>query len=313
MSASNKRIFDNLKKMDTSYLLDPSVIPEIEDVKIASEKNEIATVELKQLIPFRGHPFRVNTEGDEFLQLVESIREHGVFYPILVRPLDNKYEIISGHCRVEASRICGFTEIPAKIVPMDDFMAAVIMTHTNIYGRDHILISEKAKAYRLCLDEEKKAGHNRTDTAATIGVGKDSKRQVQRFVRLSYLNDELLGMIDSGKLAVQIGTELAFLDAESQDALYSYIKEYHHIPDLEQAKLLRSVNSGENTSLSLERVISLLAVPKRVKTASNVSFKTKDLALYFDEGTEPEKMKDVVLLLLAKYKAGELKSFMEEL
>lgn len=312
MAAPNKRIFDNLKKMDTSYLLDPSVMAEVESVESASEKNEITAVELERLVPFRKHPFRVNTEGEEFLQLVESIREHGVLYPILVRPLEDKYEIISGHCRAEASRICGLTEIPAKIVPMDDFMAAVVMTHTNIYGRDRILISEKAKAYRLCLDEEKNAGHNRTDTAAAIGAGRDSKRQVQRFVRLSYLNDELLGWIDSGKLTVQIGTELAFLDAGSQQALCSYIQEYHHIPDLEQARLLRSTNSRENTSLSLERVISLLTVPKKVKTANNVSFKTKDLAFYFDEGTEPEKMRDVVLLLLAKYKAGEFKAFMEE-
>ena len=153
---------------------------------------------------------------------MDSIRENGIIQPVLVRPLSNgKYEIISGHCRTEAARIVGLKTIPIVVVSVDDYTATKLMTHSNISGRDEILPSEKAKAYRMCLDEEKKLGKNRTDTAETVGAGKDSKRQVQRFVRLSYLSDDFLALIDTGKLTVQIGTELAFLDPERQVSLYA--------------------------------------------------------------------------------------------
>lgn len=307
--AGNKRVFDNLKKMDTSYLLDPSVAETVEEVEIAAEQQETTTLPVDSLITFQNHPFRVNTDTEKFQELLDSVREFGVLQPIIVRPSNTKegfYEIISGHCRAEAAKLAGLKDIPAKTVVLDDFMATIVMTHTNIYGRDEILISEKAKAYRMCLDEEKKLGKNRTDIAAQIGGDKDSKRQVQRFVRLSYLSDDFLQMIDSGKLTIQIGTEIAFLDGESQAALYKYICEFHHAPSLEQAKKLRDMSKDENAPLSYERIISVLVEAPKIKAASKVTFKTNDLKDYFDEGTSAEEMTDIIKQLLEKYKAGAL-------
>ena len=177
--------------------------------------------------------------------------------------------------------------------------------HSNISGRDEILPSEKAKAYRMCLDEEKKLGKNRTDTAETVGAGKDSKRQVQRFVRLSYLSDDFLALIDTGKLTVQIGTELAFLDPESQVSLYEYISNFHHIPNLVQAKIIRE--TAEQQPLSYEKVVSLLIEPPKEKPKTKVTFKTKDLENYFDQGTSVDEMESIIKQLLIKFKNGELK------
>ena len=301
-----KNIFHNLQQMDTSYLLDPSLEKELEKEEIELKTDKPKTLKISRLVPFKNHPFRVDTETDKFLELVDSIKENGIIQPILVRPADNgKYEILAGHCRTEAARQNNLDEVPVFILDVDDYTATKLMAHTNIYGRDEILPSEKAKAYRMCLDQEKKLGNNRTDVAESVGAGKDSKRQVQRYVRLSYLSDAFLAMIDNKKLTVQIGVELAFLDSESQDALYKYIEQFHSIPTLEQAKILRETVKKEGKPLTNERVISLLVVPSKVKPKTKVTFKTRDLEDYFDQGTSADEMEAIIKKLLIKYKDGE--------
>lgn len=301
-----KNIFHNLQQMDTSYLLDPSLEQKLKEEEIEFTTDKPKTLKISQLMPFKNHPFRVDTETDKFLELVDSIKENGIIQPILVRPTDNgKYEILAGHCRTEAARQNNLNEVPAFILDVDDYTATKLMAHTNIYGRDEILPSEKAKAYRMCLDQEKKLGNNRTDVAESVGAGKDSKRQVQRYVRLSYLSDAFLAMIDNRKLTVQIGVELAFLDSESQDALYKYIEQFHNIPTLEQAKILRETVKQEGKPLTNERVISLLVVPPKVKPKTKVTFKTRDLEDYFDQGTSADEMEVIIKKLLIKYKDGE--------
>ena len=301
-----KNIFHNLQQMDTSYLLDPSLEQKLKEEEIEFTTDKPKTLKISQLMPFKNHPFRVDTETDKFLELVDSIKENGIIQPILVRPTDNgKYEILAGHCRTEAARQNNLNEVPAFILDVDDYTATKLMAHTNIYGRDEILPSEKAKAYRMCLDQEKKLGNNRTDVAESVGAGKDSKRQVQRYVRLSYLSDVFLAMIDNRKLTVQIGVELAFLDSESQDALYKYIEQFHNIPTLEQAKILRETVKQGGKPLTNERVISLLVVPPKVKPKTKVTFKTRDLEDYFDQGTSADEMEVIIKKLLIKYKDGE--------
>ena len=301
-----KNIFHNLQQMDTSYLLDPSLEQKLKEEEIEFTTDKPKTLKISQLMPFKNHPFRVDTETDKFLELVDSIKENGIIQPILVRPTDNgKYEILAGHCRTEAARQNNLNEVPAFILDVDDYTATKLMAHTNIYGRDEILPSEKAKAYRMCLDQEKKLGNNRTDVAESVGAGKDSKRQVQRYVRLSYLSDVFLAMIDNRKLTVQIGVELAFLDSESQDALYKYIEQFHNIPTLEQAKILRETVKQGGKPLTNERVISLLVVPPKVKPKTKVTFKTRDLEDYFDQGTSADEMELIIKKLLIKYKDGE--------
>lgn len=299
-----KNIFQNLQQMDTSYLLDPTVKQELkkEDVKSDDKKS----LRVSQLIPFKDHPFRVDTESEKFLELVDSVKENGIIQPILVRPsTDNKYEILAGHCRTEAAKWNNIEEVPAVILDVDDYTATKLMAHTNIYGRDEILPSEKAKAYRMCLDQEKKLGNNRTEVAESVGAGKDSKRQVQRYVRLSYLSDDFLALIDTGKLTIQIGTELAFLDPESQISLYEYISNFHHIPNLVQAKIIRK--TAEQQPLSYDKVVSLLIEPPKEKPKTKVTFKTKDLENYFDQGTSVDEMESIIKQLLIKFKNGELK------
>lgn len=302
-----KNIFKNLQQIDTSYLLDPSVKQELENADIEVTTDKAKVLQLGQLVPFKNHPFHVDTESEKFQELVDSVKENGIIQPVLVRPLPgDRYEIIAGHCRTEAARLNGLEEVPVVVVDVDNFTATKLMAHTNIYGRDEILPSEKAKAYRMCLDEEKKNGTNRTVTAENVGAGKDSKRQVQRFVRLSYLSDDLLILVDKKKLTIQIGVELAFLDPESQEALYQYIDQFQNIPNLVQAKLLRDTANKERKPLSYEKVVALLAAPSKDKPKTKVTFKTKELENYFEAGTSVDEMESIIKRLLSKYKDGEL-------
>ena len=129
-----KNIFRNLQQMDTSYLLDPSLEKELEKEEIELKTDKPKTLKISQLVPFKNHPFRVDTETDKFLELVDSIKENGIIQPILVRPADNgKYEILAGHCRTEAARQNNLDEVPVFILDVDDYTATKLMAHTNIW------------------------------------------------------------------------------------------------------------------------------------------------------------------------------------
>lgn len=304
---AKKNILANLSKIDKSYLLDPSVVEQDNEINLQNSAKADTTIEIDKLVPFKNHPFHVDVEADSFQQLVESIEENGVIVPIMVRPIEgeeDKYEIIAGHCRVEACKKLGIEEIPAKIQAMDDLLATVIMTHSNISGRDRISVSEKAKAYRMCMDQEKHQGINKgEETATVIGAGKDSTRQVYRFVRLSYLLPEFLDLIDSGRLAVQIAYEIAFISEEGQKALYKFYSEFHQLPDLEKAKELREKDTDRE--ISYEQIVGALVKPPSQKSVTKISFKTRDLTEYFEEDTDPEEMQDIMVKLLVGYKEGK--------
>ena len=294
-----KNILNNLSAIDTaSYLLDPSVTNVETDLSTKTDPDK--TLKISKLHSFKNHPFHVDTEDESFKQLVESISENGVIYPIIVRPIageKDEYEIVAGHCRVEACKQLDSAEIPAQIRDMDDFLATIIMTHTNLSGRDRITISEKAKAYRMCMDQERHQGVNRgEETATVIGAGKDSTRQVYRYVRLSYLIPEFLDMLDTGRIALQIGNELAYISENGQKALFRFCNEFKQYPNLEQAKELREMDSA--SELTYERVIGYLVKPPSNKKSTKVTFKAKDLSGYFKEGTDTEEMSEIILKLL---------------
>lgn len=310
-----KDIYNNIDFGDLSYLLDETATESLKAENLRSKDNEgafpIETISLDLLVAFKNHPFQVNTDEGDFLQLVDSIKEQGLIYPILVRPVQEnlsspiqQYEIIAGHRRVAACREAGLTEVFAVIRPMDDFKATILMVHSNFH-REKILISEKAKAYRMCMDAEKHQGKKGSDTAALIGKDQDSKRSVYRYIRLSYLSDMLLEMVDNKKLAVNTGVELSYLDEQSQDALSTFIQEYGIYPSAEQAAQLRVKYVEENTSLSFEQIVVCLTSDLKKKNKKNISFKQKDLQEYFDEDQDVEYMTNVILLLLSKYHNGD--------
>lgn len=299
-----KNVLNNLKMMDTSYLLDPTVVKDIEDKAADLSADDIKKMDIDLLVPFKDHPFHVDVDNPKFKELIDSIEEHGILQPVLVRHCGTRYEIIAGHCRTEAAKILGMKQIPVKIMDLDDAMATVIMVHSNVYARDKISIIEKVKAYRMCFDAEAESGKSRSQTAAVIGAGKDSKRQVYRYVRLSHLSDDLLELLDQNRISIDAGVELAYIDDLSQEELYRFISGYSIYPNVSQAKIIRA--AAQENPLSYEAIISLLVEAPKPKMVNKVTFKTKDLQEYFDDDTPAERMTDVIRRLLEKYKAGEI-------
>ena len=187
------------------------------------------------------------------------------------------------------------------------------MVHSNLY-RPEISIKERARAYRLCHDAEKHQGkHMGGDTAVNIGAAaSDSRRKVYRYIRLSYLTDRLLDMVDGKKLAINIGIELSYLSEGVQEMLSSVMEEYGIFPSVEQSAVLRRKLSGDGTDISKEKIIALLLGDAKKKASkSSVSFKKKDLQDFFEPDTELERMSEIIMQLLSKYKEGVLNGFID--
>ena len=296
-------VYGDMNLTNMSYLLDPDATQAESGEESMRSKKEDILIPISELVSFKNHPFKVELDDENFRQLVESIEENGLIYPILVRPSGQQYEIIAGHRRVAAGKEAGLEEIPAIVRELDDYEATILMVHSNFY-RDKIKVSEKAKAYRMCMEAEKHQGRKGSDTATVIGEGQDSKRQVYRYIRLSYLSDAFLNLIDDGKLPVNTGVEIAYLDERSQELFMEVITELEKIPSTEQAGTLRKIYESDNQPLEREKILTVLCVPDKPKTSGKVAFKTKELENYFDPGTDAADMSKIILELLNKYKEG---------
>lgn len=304
---ANNSLFDNMGLTNFSYLLEE----EESGAKPTNVKND-ELIPINKLVPFKKHTFKVNTEDAAFQELVESIKEGGLIYPILVRPVGNLYEIIAGHRRVEASKAAGLTEVPAIIKVLSDFEATFVMVHSNLY-RPEISISEKAKSYRLLRDEGKHQGVKGEDTAAMMGEQySDSRRKVYRYIRLSYLTDEFLEMVDTKSLSVNIGLEIAVMDEDTQKQLYDFLREYKVKLSITQAENLAKKYSANNSHLGFEELTAeLLASVVKKKASTKVTFKREQLQEYFEPDTDEETMSNVIFTLLRKYKDGVLDEYLE--
>lgn len=304
--ASNN-LFENMGLTNKSYLLDEDFV---ESVPVNTKADEILPI--GKLIPFKKHTFKVNTEDSAFQELVESIKEGGIIYPILVRPIgDDMYEIIAGHRRVAAAKVAGLTEVPVIIKVLSDYEATFVMVHSNLY-RPEISISEKAKSYRLLRDEGKHQGIKGEDTAALMGEQySDSRRTVYRYIKLSYLTDAFLEWVDTKKISVNIGLELANMDEDTQTQLYDFLNEYKIKISIEQAEHLAK-EYGISKQLSFEELTAELLAPVAKKKASTkVTFKRAKLQEYFEPDTDEETMSNVIFTLLQRYKEGVLDQYLE--
>ena len=212
---------------------------------------------IDKLHPFENHPYKVQ-DNEEMEALAESIKEHGIVSPVIVRPLENttdEYEIISGHRRVMASRKAGIEEVPALIVSLDRDAAAIVLVDSNLH-REHILPSEKAFAYKMKLDAMKHQGWRsdltsnqlggKLETADLVGAETgDSKNQVRRYIRLTNLIPEILQYVDEGRISFTPAVELSYLNEQEQQDLLEQIEQSDCTPSLSQACRFKKISQGE--------------------------------------------------------------------
>ena len=258
-----------------------------------------------KLRPFEGHPFQVK-DDEEMNQLVWSIITQGVLNPIMVRPLNTgEYEVISGHRRVHACRKAGIAKIPALIYSLDRDAAAIALVDSNLH-REHILPSEKAFAYRMKMDAMSRQGQ-RTDLTSTQVVSKlrtneivgaansDSREQVRRYIRLTYLIPEILRMVDEGRIALTPAVELSYLtEAEQQDLLETMECE-DCTPSLSQAQQMKLLS--QRGELTMDRIFEMLRAPKP-NQQEKISLDYGQLRRYFPRSYTPRDVLNAILRLV---------------
>ena len=229
-------------------------------------KNTKKNIPIYQLHPFENHPYKVQ-DNEEMERLTESIMQHGILTPIIVRPLENttdEYEIISGHRRVMASQKAGITEIPALIVSLDRDAAAIVLVDSNLH-REHILPSEKAFAYKLKAEALAHQGFRADLTSDQLGPKltvemiseNDSASQVKRYIRLTNLIPEILQYVDDGRISFTPAVELSYLTDQEQYDLLEEMELNDCTPSLSQACRFKKMSQAHGlTPESIAEIMS---------------------------------------------------------
>ena len=219
-------------------------------------------IPVEKIHPFEGNPYKV-LDNDEMNTLICSIQEQGILTPIIIRPIENTddYEVISGHRRLHATVKAGMKEVPAFIYAVTRDEAAIMLVDSNLH-REHILPSEKAFAYKLKFDALKHQGKTSAQLGQKWSVeqiaeeSSDSRSQIQRYIRLTYLIPELLDLVDEEKIALTPAVELSYLSDEEQYSLLGTIEEEDRTPSLSQAVRFKKLSqAGELSDESIETIM----------------------------------------------------------
>ena len=268
-------------------------------------RNQPVNIPVSKLRPFEGHPFKVK-DDDEMNTLTESVQTQGVLSPLIVRPIENteEYEVISGHRRLHAAQKAGITEVPALIYALDRDAAAIAVVDSNLH-REHILPSEKAFAYRMKLEAMSRQGHRsdltsdqlgrKLETAEIIAQQSDeSKSQVRRYIRLTYLIPEFLEKMDEGEIALSVGVELSFLDESSQREVLEQCAINDCTPSYSQAwRMHKADREGTLTTAAIQTIMS----EEKANQKARLKIPMERIRKYFPQGYTAAQIEDAVVKL----------------
>ena len=280
----------------------------------AQTQERVMMLPVSELHDFPGHPFQVR-DDEEMEKLAESITQHGVLMPGLVRPrAAGGYEIVAGHRRKFASMKAGIREMPVIVRDMDDDTAVILMVDSNVQ-RENVLPSEKARAYKMKLDSiKRKAGRPSKENSGQLDqnfcnpysvekIAQDageSTKQVQRYIRLNELIPELLEMVDGNEIKFNPAYELAFLRPEEQAVLYDILQAEEVTPSLSQAQRLK--RASQEGRLSEQDIAAIMREEKaQTRDTGKVTLPAKEIEQFFPKSYTPEQKKKVIVKLLASW------------
>ena len=277
-----------------------------------SKLPHIHEIPLAEIDDFPDHPFKVKLDED-MDQLVQSIKDRGIITPITLRQKDDgRYEIVSGHRRKKACELAGLTTVKAEIRELTRDEAIILMVESNLQ-RSTILPSEKAFSYKMRLEAMKRqAGRPSKNNSSPVGMnlrGKqtldiigtetgDSRNQIHRYIRLTYLVMPLLDMVDEGKIAFRPAVELSYLTEDEQTDLVETISYEDATPSLAQAIKMRDFS--KNGRLSADVILSIMC-EKKPNQAEKISFRTDRLKQYLPKNITPKQTEEYVLKALEHY------------
>ena len=267
---------------------------ERDDAKLERVKN----IPLDELHPFKNHPFKI-LNNEEMERMIESIRKVGTITPALARPLpDGGYELISGHRRLAACQVLGFETMPVIVREMSDDEAIIAMVDANLQ-RETILPSEKAFAYKMKLEAIKHQGVTSRQVGEKLlsvtQVSKDSddsERQIQRYIRLTYLIPELLSMVDDKKIAFNPAVEISYLDRDEQLTLLDAINMNDCTPS--HAQSIRLKKMSQDGLLTADAIYAILSEEKP-NQKEQIKLPRDELRKYFPQNYSDKQIKRDIL------------------
>ena len=296
-------------------------LPALDDLFSTQEQRDEASRESVRNIPiseisdFPNHPFKVKMD-ENMSNLVDSIREHGVLVPTLVRPKeDGTYEMIAGHRRKFASELAELEEIPCIIRDLTDDESTLIMVDSNLQ-RERILPSEKAFAYKMKLDAMKRQAGRPSKNSVPVAQdlkGKTSRQllgeqvgesqdQIRRYIRLTELIQPILDMVDDNKIAMRPAVELSYLSKTEQEILLDTMQLEDCTPSHAQAIKMRKFSTEGR--LNDDVILSILSEEKG-NQKEQFRMPKERISKYFTPGTSVKQMEDTIVKALDLYRKRE--------
>ena len=279
-----------------------------------NQKNQeyVKNISIYEITDFPNHPFKVKMD-DKMLETIESVRDHGVLVPALVRekPMGG-YEMISGHRRKMASELAGKETMPCIVRNLSDDQAVIVMVDSNLQ-REEILPSEKAFAYKMKLEAMNRQG-KRTDLTSTPLVSKfrtneilaqeagESRETIRRYIRLTELIPEILEMVDDKKISMRPAVELSYLTKEEQEILYDTMESEACTPSHAQAIKIRKFSAEGRLN---EDVLLSIMAEQKPNQVEQWKIPKNRLKKYFPSGTTQQKMEETIIKALELYRKRE--------
>lgn len=258
------------------------------------------TIEISKLHPFENHPYKV-LDNEEMETLTESICADGILSPLIIRPLENtgEYEVISGHRRLHAAQRAGLSKVPAFVYEISREEAAIMLVDSNLH-REHILPSEKAFAYKLKMEALShrgidcgQVGHKSRENVTSD----ESGRQVQRYIRLTFLNPGILKLVDDGRISLTPAVEISYLNHQEQEDLLYTMESEDCTPSLAQTKELR--RQSQAGLLDMDSIFKILSQPKP-NQRENFKIPMEKIRKFFPKSYTQQQIENAIVLALQK-------------
>ena len=302
-----------------------SLLTSVDSLFTTQEERDTATQPRVQEIPidkiddFPNHPFKVRMD-DNMIEMAESVKQHGILVPAIVRPKENgHYEMVAGHRRKLACTLIAKLQLPCIVRELTDEEATVIMVDSNLQ-REQLLPSEKAFAYKMKLDAMKRQGCRADLTSTPLGPklgsrsneelaasSPDSRSQIQRYIRLTELIPEVLDLVDNTvlkekdklQIALRPAVELSYLTQQEQHDLYETMSTEDCTPSHVQAMKMRKFS--EEGRLNMDVIFSIM---QEEKPNQKEQFKIpkERISKYFAPGTPAQKIEDTIVKALEFYR-----------
>ena len=275
-----------------------------------NSREKIIDIEIDKISDFPNHPFHVNVDN-EMEHLVESIKQNGVLVPALVRPDKNKegfYEMIAGHRRRLASSLAEMNTLPCIIRNLTDDEAVIIMVDSNLQ-RENLLPSEKGFAYKMKLEAMKRQG-KRTDLTSTqlgrklesaeiLGIQNgESKNQIRRYIRLTYLIPELLQLVDDGRMKMTPAVEVSYIPENLQKMLFDAIQSEDCTPSHDQTRRMRSMLAEDK--LTGEVILAIMREQKP-NQKEKITLQSERVKKYLPKDLPMQKREEYIVDALKYY------------